>query len=73
MYDKEDVQTLTDRFIECIEVRKNRKENNFNGSMQVQKMNNRKLSREEEMRKRKMDRNEYKLFYADFLKIILDF
>lgn len=56
MYDRDDVQVLSERFMECIESRKNKKENNFNGSVQLNtaKINNRKLSRDEEMRKRKL-------------------
>ena len=37
------------------------------------KVNNRKLSRDEEMRKRKLVKSENRLSYAEFLKIILDF
>ena len=56
MYDRDDVQTLSERFLDCVEQRKNRKENSFNASVSMQnaKMNNRKLSRDEEMRKRKL-------------------
>jgi len=47
---------LTQRFIESIDQRKNKKENNCNGSTlgNNSKINNRKLSRDEEMRKRKL-------------------
>ncbi len=60
MYDRDDVQVLTERFMECIDQRKNKKENNFNGmqAASTNKMNNRKLSRDEEMRKRKMAKTE---------------
>jgi hypothetical protein len=76
MYDREDVQILSERFGECIEQRRNKKENNTlasSGAMPQAKINTRKLSRDEELRKRKQVKSENRLTYQEFLKIILDF
>ena len=76
MYDSDDVNTLTQRFQEVIEQRRNKKENNFNSSIPLrtqEKSAQRKLSREEEIRQRKQEKQIYKLYYSEFLKIILDF
>jgi hypothetical protein len=75
MYDREDVAVLTDRFLEVIEQKKNRKENQAfsHTSGNNAKGNTRKLTRDEELKKGKLDKNEFKLIYSDFLKIILDF
>ena len=58
MYDSDDVNTLTKRFNEVIDNRKNSmsKENNFNTSVpmrSLEKSATRKLSRDEEVRQRK--------------------
>jgi len=57
MYDSDDVNTLTSRFMELIEHRRqNKKENTFNSSVPLkghEKQNNRKMSRDEEIRQRK--------------------
>jgi hypothetical protein len=54
MYDSDDVNTLTQRFLEIIEQRKSqRKENNFNSSVPLkghEKQNTRKMSRDEEIK-----------------------
>lgn len=75
MYDMEDVSTLTQRFMDTIDGRKNKKENHFNVSIGFNstKNINRKLSREEELKKRKLEKAESRLLYSEFLKIILDF
>ena len=76
MYDSEDVNTLTSRFMEVIEQRKNKKENNFNSSIPLktlEKSQTRKLSRDEEIRQKKFESKAHKLYYPEFLKIILDF
>ncbi|CDW87543.1 UNKNOWN [Stylonychia lemnae] len=77
MYDSEDVNTLTNRFLEIIDQRKlNRKENNFHSSVPLrtqEKSNTRKISRDEEIKQRRNVKQVSKLMYQEFLKIILDF
>jgi hypothetical protein len=67
MYDSEDVNTLTNRFLEVIDQRKqNRKENNFNSSIPLrtqEKSNSRKISRDEEIKQRKNVKQVSKLMY----------
>jgi hypothetical protein len=76
MYDREDVETLMHRFRECVEVRKQRKENSA-FPQQSHRMNtasaSRKLSRDEEIMKRKSNKSDNKLLYCEFLKVVLDF
>ena len=73
MYDRDDVTLLTDRFMECIEARRNKKENIFHSTSTLAKMQNRKLSRDEEIRMRSEKSSEVRLMYNEFLKIVLDF
>ena len=77
MYDTEDVHTLTQRFLEIMELRKTTsKENNFNTSMgqsRMDKSQSRKITRDEEIRQRKHGKTVGKLLYQEFLKVILDF
>lgn len=85
MYDIQDVAILTEKFMESIEFRKQRKENqggqvaspnNVAAAYQMtignSKFQQRKISRDEEI-KQKTRKEEVKLMYAEFLKIILDF
>lgn len=76
MYDREDVEILMERFRECIECRKQRKENN-NTIQQSHRMNTasqtRKISRDEETLKKRFQKKDTKLMYSEFLKVILDF
>ena len=79
MYDSEDVNTLTQRFLEIIELRKQSKKennNNFHSSIPLkthEKSLNRKMTRDEEIKQRRQTKQTAKLLFSEFLKIILDF
>lgn len=78
MYDERDQDVLIQRMYEIINTKREAKENDFHANMftssnAMGSQYPRKLTRDQEMARRKQIRSESKLLFCEFVKTVLDF